>query len=215
MDSSSSHGDKYSSFMYGEGEKNTVWRNGAPPNYDLVNKLFEEGRNQEWPIGSVEEKVQRLVKSWEMEMVYKTRVEDYKTLNLEKFTFSVNGRPSITIAEIRQMLSCRPPCPRSSWYYDPAKETAKSSNDTFTTMFPCGFALEILHVYTGPPEIVYKFRHWGYMEGPFKGRPPSGDLVELIGLAIFTVDEAMRIKKVEFFYDRGEFLSGFLREVSL
>ncbi|KAK1275832.1 hypothetical protein QJS04_geneDACA010033 [Acorus gramineus] len=143
MDTSSSHGDKYRSFMYGEGEKNTVWRNGAPPNYDLVNKLFEEGRTQEWPIGSVEEKVQRLVKSWEMEMVNKVRVEDYKTLNPQKFTFSVNGRPSITIAEIRQMggsynAFLQTALPKELRYYDPAEETTKSSNDAFTTTFPAG-----------------------------------------------------------------------------
>lgn len=37
-------GDKYRSYIYGEGEKDTVWRLGAPPNYDAVNNLFEEGR---------------------------------------------------------------------------------------------------------------------------------------------------------------------------
>lgn len=37
-------GDKYRSYLVGEGEKDTHWRHGAPPTYDLVNKLFEEGR---------------------------------------------------------------------------------------------------------------------------------------------------------------------------
>ena len=46
MASSAVEGDKYRSFIYGEGEKNTQWRFGAPPNYDVVNKLFEEGRTQ-------------------------------------------------------------------------------------------------------------------------------------------------------------------------
>lgn len=46
MASAEAGGDKYRSFMYGEGEKNTVWRHGAPPNYDMVNKLFEEERTQ-------------------------------------------------------------------------------------------------------------------------------------------------------------------------
>jgi hypothetical protein len=32
--------------LYGEGEKNTKWRFGSPPNYDIVNKLFEEGRTK-------------------------------------------------------------------------------------------------------------------------------------------------------------------------
>lgn len=38
--------DKYRSFLYDEGEKNTHWNFGAPPNYDVVNKLFEEGRTK-------------------------------------------------------------------------------------------------------------------------------------------------------------------------
>ena len=49
MASSAEQGDKYRDFMYGEGEKDTVWRFGAPPNYDVVNKLFEEGRTQVKP----------------------------------------------------------------------------------------------------------------------------------------------------------------------
>lgn len=38
--------NKYRSFIYGEDEKNTTWVFGAPPNYDVVDKLFEEGRTQ-------------------------------------------------------------------------------------------------------------------------------------------------------------------------
>jgi hypothetical protein len=71
--------------------------------------------------------------------------------------------------------------------YNPDGETAESSHRTFTTTFPRGFALEILHVYSGPPVIVYKFRHWGYVEGPFKGHAPTGERVELYGMAIFEV----------------------------
>lgn len=105
--------------MYGEGEKDTVWRFGAPPNYDVVNKLFEEGRTQVkpsplsspalalglssmgmdtwqvWPVGSLEERVQRLVKTWEMELVHKVRPEDYKSINPQKFRLSLNGDSSL------------------------------------------------------------------------------------------------------------------------
>lgn len=37
-------GDKYRSHIIGEGEANTKWSFGAPPTYDVVNKLFEEDR---------------------------------------------------------------------------------------------------------------------------------------------------------------------------
>lgn len=46
MATSTVAGDKYRIHIYGEGEKNTKWKYGAPPNYDVVNKLFEEGRTK-------------------------------------------------------------------------------------------------------------------------------------------------------------------------
>ncbi|KAF8403549.1 hypothetical protein HHK36_011653 [Tetracentron sinense] len=70
--------------------QNTKWRFGAPPNYDVVNKLFEEGRTKIWPPGSIEEKVQNLVKKWEMEMLHKTCFDGYKTANLKKYRISLN-----------------------------------------------------------------------------------------------------------------------------
>ncbi|XVE60175.1 hypothetical protein DITRI_Ditri05aG0106900 [Diplodiscus trichospermus] len=43
MEPSNFEGDKYRSHLHGEGEKKTKWRNGGPPIYDVVNKLFKEG----------------------------------------------------------------------------------------------------------------------------------------------------------------------------
>ncbi|CAL9198335.1 unnamed protein product [Musa hybrid cultivar] len=212
----SAGGDKYRSFMHGEGERNTQWRFGAPPDYDLVNKLFEEGRTQEWPVGSLEEKVQRIVKSLEMELQHKIRPEDFKSVNREKFRFSVNGRRGISLQEIREMgggynAFLQTNLPKELRIYDPEAETMDSSHKAFTTTFPRGFALEILQVYSGPPTIAFKFRHWSYMDGPFQGHPPSGELVEFFGIAIYHVDDEMKVEKVEFFYERGDFLASFVK----
>lgn len=38
--------DKYRSHLAGEEEINTQWRHGAPPTYELVNELFEQGRTK-------------------------------------------------------------------------------------------------------------------------------------------------------------------------
>lgn len=46
MASPSFNGDKYRSYLHGEEEKNTKWRFGSAPNYDVVDKLFEEGRTK-------------------------------------------------------------------------------------------------------------------------------------------------------------------------
>ncbi|RVW85047.1 Pathogen-related protein [Vitis vinifera] len=206
MASSVVEGDKYRSYLSGDDEKNTEWRYGAPPNYDVVNKLFEEGRTKIWPAGSLEEKVQNLVKTWEMEIFHKTNPNEYKSLDPKKYTFSLNGGYNpLMLTSLPEKLRV----------YNPADETAQTSHLAFTTAFPRGFALEILHVYTGPPVIVYKFRHWGFVEGPFKGHAPTGEMVEFFGMAVFELDEHMKIVKVEFFYDRGELLGGLLKGTAM
>ncbi|KAF7066407.1 hypothetical protein CFC21_072398 [Triticum aestivum] len=88
--------------------------------------------------------------------------------------------------------------------YDPDLESLESSTTPFLTSF------EVLDVYSGPPMGVFKFRHWGYMEGPFKGHPPHGHLVEFFGVRVFHVDQDTKVEKAEFFYERGNFLASFL-----
>ncbi|KAM5562431.1 pathogen-related protein-like [Rosa sericea] len=209
-------GDKYRYYLNGEGERSTKWKFGTPPNYEVVNKLFEEGRTKIWPAGSLEEKVQNLVKTWEMELFHKANIEDFKTLDPNKYTFSLNGRKGINLEEIGKLGGGYNPLlqttlPENLRGYNPDVETSESSHKAFTTTFPRGFALEILQVISGPPQIVYKFRHWGYMEGPFKGHAPTGELVEVYGMAIFELDENEKIVKVEFFYDPGQLLGGLLK----
>ena len=77
--------------------------------------------------------------------------------------------------------------PKELRVYDPEEETAESANNVFLTAFPRGFALEVLEVYSGPPRIAYKFRHWAYMEGPFKGHAPTGELDQFFGMAVYEV----------------------------
>lgn len=102
------------------------------------------------------------------------------------------GRKGLTMGEIvkinggyNAMLQTQ--LPEHYRVYNPAEESADSSHVVFTTTFPRGFALEILQVYAGPPVIVYKFRHWGFMEGHFKGHAPTGEKAEFQGIAIFEV----------------------------
>ncbi|CAL1362922.1 unnamed protein product [Linum trigynum] len=208
--------DKYRDFLYGEGEKNTVWRFGAPPSFEVVDKLFEDGRTQVWPAGSLEEKVQNLVKTYEMEIMHKVNPADYKSMNAERITLSVNGRKATNLEETGKLQGSynfflQTSLPEKLRVYNPAEETAETSHSTFTTVFPRGFALEILQVYSGPPVIAFQFRHWGYMEGPFKGHPPTGEKIEVFGIGVFEVDENMKIVKIEFFMDRGELLAGVLK----
>ena len=77
--------------------------------------------------------------------------------------------------------------PKEFQYYKADEESFESSHDVFRSAFPRGFAWEVISVYSGPPEIAFKFRHWGYFEGPFKGRAHTGEVVQFYGLATLKV----------------------------
>ncbi|OAY78754.1 pathogen-related protein [Ananas comosus] len=208
-------GDKYRSHLVGEGERNTRWRHGSPPTYELVNLLFEQERTKEWPKGSLEETVQNAIKTWEMELSHKTRLQDFKSINPNSFRLSVNGAKPLTGEETLAVGSynalLRSALPEELRCYKADAETFESSHELFRTAFPRGFAWEVTRVYAGPPTVVCKFRHWGYMEGPFKGHAPTGEMVQFHGVAVLKVDEELRVEEVEIYYDPGEFLAGLIK----
>ncbi|KAK7244162.1 hypothetical protein RIF29_38980 [Crotalaria pallida] len=205
--------DKYRSFLHDEPE-NIQWRHGGPPTYDAVNKLYEEGRTKEWLEGSLEETVQNAIKSWEMELSHKTRLQDFKTINPEKFKLFVNGREGLSAEETLSSGSYNAllgsSLPEEFKPYKANEETFESSHEAFKSAFPRGFAWEVIKVYTGPPEIAFKFRHWGFFEGPFKGHAPTGKMVQFFGLGTLKVDDSLKVEEVEIYYDPAELLGGLL-----
>lgn len=214
--SASAVGDRYRSHLTGEGEKDTVWRHGAPPTYDAVNALFEAERTQEWPAGSLEETVQNAIKTWEMELSHKARLSDFKSVSPGgRFRLSVNGgRPlsgeeTLAVGSYNALLGG--PLLASAGAYDAAAETFESSHRLFRAAFPRGFAWEVLGVYSGPPVIAFKFRHWGHMEGPYRGHAATGEIVQFHGVAVLKVDEQLRAEDVEVYYDPGELFGGLLK----
>lgn len=72
-------------------------------------------------------------------------------------------------------------------FYKAEEESFESSHEAFRSAFPRGFAWEVLSVYSGPPLITFKFRHWGFFEGPFKGHAHTGEKVEFYGLGTLKV----------------------------
>lgn len=77
--------------------------------------------------------------------------------------------------------------PNEFKYHKEDEETFESSHNAFWSAFPRGFAWEVINVYTGPPVVTYKFRHWGFFEGPFKGHAPTGEMIQFYGIGIMKV----------------------------
>ncbi|KAE8680102.1 Pathogen-related protein [Hibiscus syriacus] len=210
--------DKYRSFLDDETD-NVQWRHGGPPTYDVVNQLFEQGRTKEWEEGSLEEIVQNAIKTWEMELSHKVRLQDFKSINQQKFKLIVNGGEGLNGEEALKMGSynalLKNSLPKEFQYYRADEESFESSHEAFRSAFPRGFAWEVIAVYSGPPLITFKFRHWGIFEGPFKGHAPTGETVEFYGLATVKVDENLKAEEVEVYYDPAQLFAGLLKGPSI
>lgn len=60
-------------------------------------------RTNVWPPGSLEDLVSNLVKNWEKECSFKTRLQDWRTVNQDTYRFSCNGGREYTAEEMMQI----------------------------------------------------------------------------------------------------------------
>ena len=104
----------------------------------------------------------------------------------------ITGREGLTGEEVLRLGSynalLKTSLPKEcQTYYKAEEETFESSHDAFESAFPRGFAWEVIAVYSGPPSIAFKFRHWGHFEGPYKNHAPTSKMVQFYGLGILKV----------------------------
>lgn len=106
-------------------------------------------------------------------------------INLVAGREGLSGEETLELGSYNALL--KNSLPKEFQYYKADEETFESSHDVFRSAFPRGFAWEVLNVYSGPPEIAFKYRHWGFFEGPYKGHAPTGERVQFVGLATLKV----------------------------
>ncbi len=117
--------------------------------------------------GSLEMIVQNLVKNWEVEASFKMDLKDWRTIDHANYTFAINGGPPQT-AEHMLKVGTYNAIIASNEYYSPATSDFAQSHKTFKRMMPT-FAWEVLEVYSGPPKVAFRWRHWGEMKNDYVG----------------------------------------------
>eukprot|EP00105_Crassostrea_gigas_P028451 XP_011450104.2 PREDICTED: pathogen-related protein [Crassostrea gigas] len=190
------------SFMDGA---NTKWRHGYQPNYDVVNEKFMAEKTMNHKDGSLEQVVENLVKTWEMESSHKMDAADWKSVDKKVFTISSNGGKKFNLDDNisignYNILMCESPL------YNAVKETNQSSHDLFRNVFTTGFAWEVLQVFSGPPLVSFTWRHWGTFEGDYKGTKATGETIEMYGNCVVKVNDDMKIQSIDVYYDPNPFL---------
>jgi len=117
--------------------------------------------------GSLPFLVENLVKNWEIEASYKPNLEDWRTIDHSSYTFAINGGPSQSAEHMLQVGTYNAILAPNE-YYSPAQSDFETSHKTFKRMMPT-FAWEVLEVYSGPPQVAFRWRHWGTMKNDYVG----------------------------------------------
>jgi hypothetical protein len=117
--------------------------------------------------GSLPQLVENLVKNWEIEASFKTDLSDWRTVDRPNYTFAINGGPPQS-AEHMLRVGTYNAIIASNEYYCPMHSDFDSSHKTFKRMMPT-FAWEVLEVYSGPPQVAFRWRHWGVMKEDYVG----------------------------------------------
>lgn len=186
-------------------DEGVVWRNEARPDYALTNQIVHKERTRQLLLGSLEQAVEELVRVFEMEVSHKRHPEQWVTVVLDKFRTRTNGGPWYTPRDIAEKGSYNLFIGEAQ-HYSARQETFESSSELFRTAFPGGFFWEVLEVYSPPPVVSFKWRHWGHFTGPYKGHAPTGKTVEIFGMTVARCAEDLRLLEVEHYYDNSLFL---------
>lgn len=153
----------------------------------------------------MEQIVTKVVKNWEVETHHVMKVNDWKTVDVAAFRISVNGGPKYNAQMMADIGPYNALIGNIPGTYDASKQTFESANQFFSEIFADGFALEILEVFSGPPTVNFKWRHFGKFSGKFtdpSGREVKGDgrMVEVYGMCIARLTETLAITELELFY---------------
>ena len=182
------------------------WRMGKP-DYTLANLRYFEGKTMDHKEGSLEKIVENAVKTWEMEASHKRNLEQWGSVNQEKYRVTVNGSQWFegkVVAEMGNYNALLHQCPKDK--YDAEKETFESSHETFREAFPRGFPWEVLEVFSAPPRVHYSWRHWAHFDGKYRENQGDGSTVEMFGFGVLLLDENLRVCDLEVYYKPNEFL---------
>lgn len=182
------------------------WRNGEIPDYteSKIGLAAESIYNH--IEGSLEAIVQNLVRIFEMEASFKTNPEQWLSVVKDSFHMSSNGGKEYTADDIV----------KDGTYnlfigdteaYKASEETFESSGRLFRSAFPKGFLWEVLEVYSGPPNIALKWRHWGTFTGSYKNYIPTGEKIEIVGMSLVRVTEDLKISTLEHYFDNAQFFA--------
>ncbi|KAI0534266.1 hypothetical protein GGR58DRAFT_65828 [Xylaria digitata] len=190
---------------------NAEWRYNQPPDYKKTRKYYSETKTKNHAAGSLPELVENLVKNWEIEASFKTRLADWRTVDFTRYSFAVNDREPVSASHMLRVGTYNAIIGAGT-YYDPSIMDFGTSHKTFKRMMPT-FAWEVLEVYTEPPVVAFKWRHWGEFRGDYSAVNDVGEnvkvvangrLIDITGVTVAHLNDKMQVTKLKTWFDSDE-----------
>eukprot|EP00092_Neocalanus_flemingeri_P008277 GFUD01008923.1.p1 GENE.GFUD01008923.1~~GFUD01008923.1.p1 ORF type:complete len:271 (-),score=67.76 GFUD01008923.1:85-897(-) len=181
------------------------WR-GGKPDYTRANYQYLKGKTQNHAAGSLEELVENLVKTWEMEASHFKEISQWTTIDHGNYKVKVNDEEEMNgtvVYEMGNYNALMLNCPAYKKY---GELSFDESHDLFRGAFISGFPWEVLKVLSGPPHVMFTWRHWGQLDGKFQDNVGQGEQLEMYGMCRVTVNQELKIQKIEVYYDPETFL---------
>ncbi|KAL4929918.1 uncharacterized protein BDV17DRAFT_260382 [Aspergillus undulatus] len=200
-------------------DTDAAWRHGKPPDYTKTRAYYERTKQKTHEATSLPDLVSNLVKNWEVEASFKTSLSDWRTIAPETYTFSLNGgeaQPGEHMLEVGTYNALLTP----NKYYDPGQNDFAESHKAFKRMMPT-FAWEVKEVYSGPPVVAFRWRHWGVMANDYVGRNEDGETIrikahggpiEIEGIVIAKVNDKLQLEKIDVWFDPMDMFRQIARE---
>jgi len=200
-----------------EPDANVVWRWGKP-NYARTNKAYFRHRSMVHPEGSLEAVVTKIVKNWEVESHHIADPKQWKTMAIENFKITTNGG----LTANAQVMADEGPYNLLMGelpMYSSKQHTFETSNQLWSRTFPDGFAWEVLEVLAGPPNVTFKWRHFGAFSGEFIDKDGvshkgNGEVVEVRGLCIAKVTDSLQVEVLDIYYNPADLITPLMQNVS-
>lgn len=191
----------------------TKWRFGKP-NYKRVNETYFKHRSIKHPEGSLEAVVSKIVKNWEVESHHIYDIKDWQTMDISLFDASLNGTTGVD-AQVMADIGPYNMLLGDIEGYKASKETFETANTIFSSVFTEGFAWEVLEVYSGPPEVAFRWRHFGTFTGKYTDangevHQGNGKLVNVYGACIAKVNADLKIEGLKVYYDPNTMIAPLL-----
>lgn len=186
-------------------DKNVAWRFG-PPEYALSDLEYVRGKQREHDATPLESYVEECCQTFLMEATHKAVYSQWRSVCHDAFFLQVNDGARVLGAEIRDtdMFGLLYMTGVDLADLDPtAASASEDPRAVLTEAFADGFPMEVLEVFTQPPQCYFSWRHWGRFTGKFGGVRGDGALVEVRGFGQMTVD-AGSMRDLRLFFKQKE-----------